>query len=230
MFPASTVPGHMGKLVFGILRGKTVVLMRGRFHNYEGYPMWKTTIPIRVMKALGVHTLFLTNAAGGLNPDFNVGDIMIIRDHIDLPGLTGECVLRGTNDERFGPRFLATVDTYDRELSEIAKTAAAELGLNEILREGTYIMIGGPTFETVAESKLLRSFGGDAVGMSTVAESIVGRHMGMRVFGMSLITDMCSMSYDEKKCTTHQDVLAIGEKRAGDLQKLASLIVEKMTL
>ncbi|KAL3873055.1 hypothetical protein ACJMK2_036216 [Sinanodonta woodiana] len=230
MFPASTVPGHMGKLVFGILKGKTVVLMRGRFHNYEGYPMWKTTIPIRVMKALGVQTLFLTNAAGGLNPNFNVGDIMIIRDHIDLPGLTGECVLRGANDERFGPRFLATVDTYDRELSELAKSAATELGLHEILREGTYIMIGGPTFETVAESKLLRNFGGDAVGMSTVAESIVGRHMGMRVFGMSLITDMCSLSYDEKKCTTHQDVLAIGEKRAGDLQKLASLIVEKMTL
>lgn len=229
-FPVSTVPGHSGKLVLGKLKGKTVVLMRGRFHHYEGYPMWKTTIPIRVMKFLGVKTLFVTNAAGGLNPEFNVGDIMIIRDHIDLPGLTGECVLRSTNDERFGPRFLATVDTYDKTLSDIAKLAAVDLKLGDLIQEGVYIMIGGPTFETVAESRLLRNFGADAVGMSTVAEAVVARHMGIKVLGLSLITDKCSISYDDKSSTTHEEVLAIGQKRAKDLQSLAALIVERMPL
>lgn len=225
-FPVSTVPGHMGKLVFGILEGKTVVLMRGRLHCYEGYPMWKTTIPIRVMKALGVTTIFLTNAAGGINPDFNVGDMMIIRDHIDLPGLTGECVLRGANDERFGPRFLATVDTYDPELRATCKKVFQDLGLSQLMREGTYVMIGGPTFETVAESRLLKAFGGDSVGMSTVAEAIVARHMGMRVFGLSLITDMCCLSYDTANHTTHEEVLAIGQKRAEDLKAIVMRLLK----
>lgn len=229
-FPVSTVAGHSGKLVLGLLKGKCVVLMRGRFHHYEGYPMWKTTLPIRVMKFLGVKTLFLTNAAGGLNPDFRVGDIMIIRDHIDLPGLTGECVLRSTNDERFGPRFLATVDSYDKDLSDIAKLAASDLKLGDLIQEGVYVMIGGPTFETVAESRLLRNFGADAVGMSTVAEAVVARHMGMKVLGISLITDMCSLSYGDKPGTTHEEVLAIGQKRAKDMQGLAALIVERMPI
>lgn len=229
-FPVSTVPGHMGKLVFGILEGKTVVLMRGRLHCYEGYPMWKTTIPIRVMKALGVNTVLLTNAAGGINPDYNVGDLMIIRDHIDLPGLTGECVLRGANDERFGPRFLATVDTYDSELRATCKKVIKDLGLSQLMREGTYVMIGGPTFETVAESRLLKAFGGDAVGMSTVAEAIVARHMGMRVFGLSLITDMCSLSYDTANHTTHEEVLAIGQKRAEDLKSIVMRLLKDTTV
>lgn len=227
-FPTSTVPGHMGKLVFGKLSGQTVVLMRGRLHCYEGYPMWKTTIPIRVMKALGVETLFLTNAAGGLNPDFNTGDIMVIRDHIDFAGLSGECVLRGANDERFGPRFLATVGTWDDGMNELAEKAAQQLGLGKLLRRGVYIMIGGPTFETVAESRLLRNFGADAVGMSTVAEAVVGRHMGMKVFGISLITDKCFLDYNNAKVTTHEEVLAIGQKRAQDLQNLALKILEHM--
>ncbi|KAK3094444.1 hypothetical protein FSP39_001800, partial [Pinctada imbricata] len=227
-FPVSTVPGHMGKLVFGKLKGKTVMLMRGRLHCYEGYPMWKTTIPVRVMKAVGVTHLVLTNAAGGLNPDYSTGDIMIIRDHIDMCGLTGECVLRGANDERFGPRFLATVNTYDPTLRALASTVAKEQGIGDILREGTYVMIGGPTFETVAESRLLRGFGADAVGMSTVAEAVVGRHSSMTIFGLSLITDMCSLSYDDTHGTTHEEVLAIGQKRALDLQKLVMGIVEKM--
>lgn len=227
-FPVSTVPGHMGKLVFGKLKGQIVVLMRGRLHCYEGYPMWKTTIPIRVMKALGVETLFLTNAAGGINPEFNTGDIMIIRDHIDFAGLSGECVLRGANDDRFGPRFLATVGTWDDAMNELAEKAAKELGLGDILRRGVYVMIGGPTFETVAESRLLKNFGADAVGMSTVAEAVVGRHMGMKVFGISLITDKCCLDYTTAKVTTHEEVLAIGQKRAKDLQSLALKILELM--
>ncbi|KAL5009407.1 hypothetical protein ScPMuIL_014988 [Solemya velum] len=227
-FPISTVPGHMGKLVFGTMKGKQVVLMRGRLHYYEGYPMWKTTIPVRVLKACGISTLILTNAAGGLNSDYSVGDIMIIKDHIDLPGISGECVLRGGNDERFGPRFLATVDTYDKELATLTKSIAGKLGLSDIMREGTYIMIGGPTFETVAESRLLRNFGADAVGMSTVPEAIVARHMGMKVFGLSLITDMCSLQYDVASATTHEQVLAAGRKRAKDLQELVSNLVQNM--
>ncbi|KAL5009403.1 hypothetical protein ScPMuIL_014984 [Solemya velum] len=163
-FPTSTVPGHMGKLVFGTMKGKQVVLMSGRLHYYEGYPMWKTTIPVRILKACGISTLILTNAVGGLNPDYSVGDVMIIRDHIDLPGITGQCVLRGENDERFGPRFLATVETYDRELATLTKSIAEKLGLSDIMREGTYIMVGGPTYGTVAEFRLLRGFGADAVG------------------------------------------------------------------
>ncbi|XP_071079874.1 purine nucleoside phosphorylase-like isoform X1 [Haliotis cracherodii] len=162
-FPVSTVPGHMGYLVFGTLSGKPVVLMRGRFHYYEGYPMWKVAMPVRVMKQMGVKTLFVTNAAGGINPDYKAGDMMIIKDHIDLPGLTGECVLIGKNDDRFGPRFPATVDIYDSKLRSMAAEIGKELGYGDYMREGVYIMIGGPTFETVAESRLLKLYGADAV-------------------------------------------------------------------
>ncbi|ESO93590.1 hypothetical protein LOTGIDRAFT_161701 [Lottia gigantea] len=227
-FPVATVQGHEGKLVFGKLEGKTVVLMRGRFHYYEGYPMWKVAMPVRVMKAMGISTLIVTNAAGGLNPEFNTGDLMILRDHIDLPGLTGECVLIGRNDERFGPRFPATVGTYDDQLIKQAKAIAQELGYGPVLREGVYIMIGGPTFETVAESRLLRNWGADAVGMSTVPEAVVAKHCGLKVFGISLITDMCSLSYDAVNATTHEEVLKIGQKRAGDLQKLVSCLIGKI--
>ncbi|KAK7493386.1 hypothetical protein BaRGS_00015286 [Batillaria attramentaria] len=229
-FPVSTVAGHAGKLVFGYLQGKPVVLMRGRFHYYEGYPMWKVAMPVRVMKAMGVGTLVVTNAAGGVNPEFQTGDLMIIKDHIDLPGLTGECVLIGRNDERFGPRFPATVGTYDEDLRNLAKTISVELGYNSIMREGTYIMIGGPTFETVAESRLLRTFGADAVGMSTVPEAVVAKHGGLRVFGISLITDMVALDYNTTRATTHEEVLAVGQKRAGDLQKIVSNLVARMTV
>lgn len=227
-FPTSTVHGHEGKLVFGLLQGKPVVLMRGRFHYYEGYPMWKVAMPVRVMKAMGVTTLIVTNAAGGINQEYQTGDIMIIKDHIDLPGLTGECVLIGKNDERFGPRFPATVETYDKDLRDLAKRVAVELGYGKIVREGTYIMIGGPTFETVAESRLLRLFGADAVGMSTVPEAVVAKHGGLRTFGISLITDMVSMSYDAIRATTHEEVLEVGHKRAKDLQKIISTMIGQL--
>ncbi|PVD25755.1 hypothetical protein C0Q70_13415 [Pomacea canaliculata] len=227
-FPVSTVPGHDGKLVFGLLGGKPVVLMRGRIHYYEGHPMWRVAVPVRIMKALGITTVILTNAAGGLNPEYKTGDIMIIKDHIDLPGLTGECVLIGKNDERFGPRFPATVNTYDQSLQDLAKTIAEKLGYAKILRQGTYVMVGGPTFETVAESRLLRLFGADAVGMSTVPEAIVARHCGLRVFGISLITDMCPQDYNVSRATTHEEVLLVGERRAKDLQKLVTSLVEQM--
>ncbi|XP_076442495.1 purine nucleoside phosphorylase-like [Babylonia areolata] len=229
-FPVSTVPGHEGKLVFGLMEGKSVVLMRGRFHYYEGYPMWKVAMPVRVMKAMGVTTLIVTNAAGGINPEYNTGDIMIIKDHIDLPGLTGECVLIGKNDERFGPRFPATVDTYDKGLRDLAKQVVTELGYGSIAREGVYVMIGGPTFETVAESRLLKLLGADAVGMSTVPEAVVAKHGGLRTFGISLITDMVALEYDTTRATTHEEVLQVGQKRAKDLQKIVSTMVARMSV
>uniref|UniRef100_A0A4W2I202 Inactive ribonuclease-like protein 10 n=1 Tax=Bos indicus x Bos taurus TaxID=30522 RepID=A0A4W2I202_BOBOX len=163
-FPESTVPGHAGRLVFGILNGRACVMMQGRFHMYEGYPFWKVTFPVRVFRLLGVETLVVTNAAGGLNPNFEVGDIMLIRDHINLPGFSGENPLRGPNEERFGVRFPAMSDAYDRDMRQKAHSTWKQMGEQRELQEGTYVMLGGPNFETVAECRLLRNLGADAVG------------------------------------------------------------------
>ncbi|GFR76713.1 purine nucleoside phosphorylase [Elysia marginata] len=219
-FPVSTVKGHSGKFVFGTIQGKPVLLMMGRLHYYEGYPMWKVAMPVRVMKAVGIETLLITNAAGGMDPKHKPGDMMIIKDHIDLPGLTGECVLIGKNDERFGPRFLATSDAYDKHLGEKFKECMVQLGHGSLLHEGVYIMIGGPTFCNTAELKVLRMFGADAVGMSTVPEVVVGRHSGMRVFAMSLITDIVSYDNADDNKVTHEEVLKIAGKSALLLQKI----------
>uniref|UniRef100_A0A0B6ZGY4 Purine nucleoside phosphorylase n=2 Tax=Arion vulgaris TaxID=1028688 RepID=A0A0B6ZGY4_9EUPU len=219
-FPISTVEGHSGNFVFGTISGKPVVLMRGRLHYYEGHPMWKVALPVRVMKAMGIETLLVTNAAGGLNPSYKTGDLMIIKDHIDLPGLTGECVLIGTNDERFGPRFIATNAAYDHDLRKKFKEVACELGYENILQEGVYIMIGGPTFSSAAESRVLRMYGADAVGMSTVPETVVGRHSGMKIFGISLISDMVDMEDGSKFQVTHADVLKTANERAVIMQRI----------
>ncbi|XP_005106222.1 purine nucleoside phosphorylase [Aplysia californica] len=219
-FPVSTVKGHSGHFVFGTLQGKAVLLMRGRLHYYEGYPMWKVAMPVRVMKAVGIETLLVTNAAGGLNPDYKTGDLMVIKDHIDLPGLTGECVLIGKNDERFGPRFLATNGTYDKDLRQKFMEVVAEMGHADIIKEGVYIMIGGPTFSSTAEVRVLRMFGADAVGMSTVPEAVVGRHSSMRVFGVSLITDMVDFEDGSQFQVTHDDVLKVAHQRAQLMKKM----------
>lgn len=219
-FPVSTVKGHSGKFVFGTLSGKPVLLMMGRFHYYEGYPMWKVAMPVRVMKAMGIETLLLTNAAGGLNQSYKTGDIMLLKDHIDLPGLTGECVLIGKNDDRFGPRFLATNGTYDTDLRQKFLRVATELGHGDLMKEGIYIMIGGPTFSSSAEARVLRMFGADAVGMSTVPESVVGRHSGMRILGLSLITDMVELEDGSQFQVTHEDVLKTANERAQLMQKM----------
>uniref|UniRef100_A0A8I5Y9C1 Purine nucleoside phosphorylase n=1 Tax=Rattus norvegicus TaxID=10116 RepID=A0A8I5Y9C1_RAT len=165
-FPQSTVQGHAGRLVFGFLNGRSCVMMQGRFHMYEGYSLSKVTFPVRVFHLLGVDTLVVTNAAGGLNPKFEVGDIMLIRDHINLPGFCGQNPLRGPNDERFGVRFPAMSDAYDRDMRQKAFNAWKQMGEQRELQEGTYIMSAGPTFETVAESCLLRMLGADAVGIA----------------------------------------------------------------
>ena len=184
-FPLSTVEGHSGYLIFGHLAGKEVVVMQGRFHFYEGYSMEKVTFPVRVMKFLGVETLLVSNAAGGMNPDFEVGDLMLIRDHINMQPVHP---LTGKNDSRLGPRFPDMSKPYDEELSDAAIRIAKEKGIK--LQTGVYVGVQGPTFETPAEYKMFRIIGGDAVGMSTVPEIIVARHMNMRCFAMSVITDL----------------------------------------
>jgi len=199
-FPTSTVPGHKGKLVFGKLFGKRVIAMAGRFHFYEGYGAEQVVFPIRVMKLLGVEVLLLSNAAGGVNPDFKVGDLMIIRDHISIDIHNP---LIGKNMDELGPRFPDMSEPYKNYLIEKAKTIAA--GLNISAKEGVYFAVTGPTFETKAEYKMIHILGGDAVGMSTAQECIVANHMGMHVFAMSVITDVGLR--EEHNIISHEEVL-----------------------
>lgn len=229
-FPRSTVQGHAGRLVFGFLNGRSCVMMQGRFHMYEGYPLSKVTFPVRVFHLLGVKTLVVTNAAGGLNPKFEVGDIMLIRDHINLPGFCGQNPLRGPNEERFGARFPAMSDAYDRNMRQKAFTAWKQMGEQRELQEGTYVMLGGPNFETVAESRLLRMLGADAVGMSTVPEVIVARHCGLRVFGFSLITNKVVMDYENLEKANHKEVLDAGKAAAQKLETFVSILMESISL
>ncbi|XP_028449721.1 purine nucleoside phosphorylase 5b [Perca flavescens] len=227
-FPRSTVHGHAGQLVFGTLKGKPCVCMQGRFHLYEGHPIQKITLPMRVFKLMGVETVILTNAAGGLNQDYKVGDVMILKDHINMPGFAGITPLAGPNDERFGVRFPCMSDAYDRELRQLAHDVASELGYDNFLREGVYCFLGGPSFETIAECRMLHSLGADAVGMSTVHEVIVARHAGMRVFALSLISNRSVMDYDSQEKANHEEVLETGMMRAEQLEKLVSTMVTRL--
>uniref|UniRef100_A0A8C5BKJ8 Purine nucleoside phosphorylase n=1 Tax=Gadus morhua TaxID=8049 RepID=A0A8C5BKJ8_GADMO len=219
-FPQSTVHGHAGQLVFGTLQGKQCVCMQGRFHLYEGYPVQKITLPIRVFKLMGVQTVILTNAAGGLNPGYRVGDVMVIRDHINMPGMAGNNPLAGLNDERFGVRFPCMSDAYDRKLREMAHEVGEELGFSDFLKEGVYVVLGGPSFETIAECRMLHSMGADAVGMSTGHEVIVARHCGMRCFALSLISNQSVMDYTSKEKANHEEVLETGKERAAQMEQL----------
>ena len=183
-FPVSTVEGHKGQLILGKLGGKLVLALQGRFHYYEGYSMEWVTFPVRVFKRLGIETLFVSNASGGLNPNFKVGDIMMITDHINMFGTSP---LIGPNLDELGPRFPNMIQAYDQVLRDKAVQIASANKIN--LKQGVYIGVTGPTYETPAEYKMFRLLGGDAIGMSTVPEVIIARHMGMRVFGLSIITD-----------------------------------------
>lgn len=229
-FPQSTVHGHAGQLVFGTLKGKPCVCMQGRFHLYEGYSIQKITLPMRVFKLMGVETMIMTNAAGGLNQDYKVGDVMIIKDHINMPGFAGVSPLTGPNDDRFGVRFPCMSDAYDRELRQLAHDVAAELSYSDFLQEGVYCVLGGPSFETIAECRLLHKLGADAVGMSTVHEVIVARHAGMRCFALSLITNRAVMDYDSQEKANHEEVLEAGRQRAEQLEKLVSTMVARLEL
>jgi purine-nucleoside phosphorylase len=184
-FPVSTVPGHAGRLILGSLGGKEIVAMQGRFHYYEGYSMETVTFPVRVLALLGIELLILSNAAGGLNPSYDIGDIMLINDHINMMGVNP---LSGPNIPELGPRFPDMSEPYDHSI--LAKARSIALKNNIETREGVYVGMSGPTYETPAEYNFLRLAGGDAVGMSTVPEVIVARHMGLPCFALSVITDL----------------------------------------
>lgn len=185
-FPLSTVESHAGRLISGRLSGRQVLAMQGRFHRYEGYSLRQATFPVRVLRQLGAHTLIVSNACGGMRPDWGAGDLMLIADHINL---LGDNPLVGPNDDRLGPRFPDISAAYDEQLRATARAVATEQGI--VLREGVYLAVAGPNLETRAEYRMLRELGADVVGMSTVPEVLVAVHGGMRVLGISIITDMC---------------------------------------
>ncbi len=207
-FARSTVPGHGGRLVIGDLLGVPVAIMQGRAHMYEGHPLWQITLPVRVARAMGAETLIVTNAAGGINRSFSPGDVMLITDHINLVGLTGHNPLIGPNHESLGPRFPDMINAYDPGLCRTAVRAAESAGVE--LRQGVYVGLSGPMFETPAEVRFLRAIGADAVGMSTVNEVVVARHAGMRVLGLAGITNVSRLSADEGEPPSHEEVLQAG--------------------
>lgn len=212
-FPVSTVQGHKGALVFGTIGDKRVVAMQGRFHFYEGYSMKEVTFPVRVMKYLGITQLIVSNASGGVNPKYKVGSIVLIKDHINM---APEHPLRGKNDERFGPRFVNMSEPYSKNM--IAKAKSIALDLNIEVHDGIYLGLQGPTFETLAEYRMVKILGADCVGMSTVPEVIVARHMALETFGISVITDMG----DEESITTisHDEVLDAANKAEPKVRRL----------
>jgi purine-nucleoside phosphorylase len=222
-FHAPKVLGHRGELAIGLMSGQPVAALRGRFHYYEGYSMQEVTFPVRVLQALGCETLIVTNAAGGLRPEWQVGDIMRISDQIFLPGMVGAHPLRGENDDRLGPRFPAMVGAFENELVPLARAVAAEQGTT--LREGVYCMLSGPAFESAAELRMLRIWGADAVGMSTAPEVLVARHGGMRVLGFSLITNL---ALPDGPPANHAEVLEAGEQAKPRFSALIHGILARM--
>ena len=206
-WPVSTVQGHKGQLVIGRLMGKSILVLQGRAHYYEGYSMPRIGLPVRVMQRLGVNTVILTNAAGGINPDFSAGDLMLITDHLSLLPMTGPNPLRGPNLDEFGPRFPDMSQVYDKELLAIAQKVSDDLNLN--VRRGIYVGLSGPSFETPADCRFLRLAGADAVGMSTVPEAIVARHGGLRVLGISGISN--KIDINGNNVASHEEVLEAGK-------------------
>ncbi len=220
-FPASTVEGHKGQLVIGELRGKMVVAMQGRFHYYEGYSLDTVTFPVRVMSAIGVKSILVTNAAGGVNTDFAPGDLMIIQDHLNL---TGRNPLIGPNDAQLGVRFPDMSEAYSRELLQVAEQVASEQGIP--IQKGIYAGLTGPSYETPAEIRMLRTLGADAVGMSTVPEVIVARHSGMKVLGISCISNMAAGILPQP--LSHEEVMETAENAKEKFLGLVQGIIEKL--
>ncbi len=217
-FPVSTVEGHSGEMIFGYLGGKYIMALNGRFHYYEGYPMDKVTYPVRVMKLMGIRRLVVSNAAGGINPAHRIGDIMIINDHINM---IPEHPLRGKNIDELGPRFVDMKDAYNPAMIRRAKEIAAENGIE--VCEGVYLALQGPTFETQAEYLMVSRLGGDAVGMSTVPEVIVARHMGIEVFGVSIITDLGLPG--KMANVSHEEVQAVGRTATPKVMKIVKELI-----
>jgi purine-nucleoside phosphorylase len=220
-FPLSTVESHAGRLLCGTLGGQTIVAMQGRFHRYEGYSLQQVTFPVRVMRALGADTLMVSNACGGLNPLWSAGDVMLISDHINL---LGDSPLIGPNDDRLGPRFPDLSTPYDASLRAHARAVAMGRGIP--LREGVYVAVAGPNLETRAEYRFLRMIGADVVGMSTVPEVLVGIHAGMRVLGLSIVTDMCLP--DALAPATVERIIAVANRAEPALTDLVRGVLERM--
>ena len=218
-FPQTTVIGHGGKLIYGLLEGKKVLLMSGRFHYYEGYDMQMVTFPMRIFHLLGIKNLIVSNASGGVNPDFNVADIMLITDHINM---FPEHPLRGKNIDDLGPRFVDLSETYNVKMLQVAENVANNL--NILFKKGIYVGLQGPTFETPAEYGMVRIIGGDAVGMSTVPEVIVAKHMGMNCFGISIITDMGGSEI--AIAVSHDEVLHAAKKATPNVIKIVRGLVK----
>ncbi len=220
-FPVSTVEGHAGELVAGKVRGKTILIMKGRFHAYEGYGAETVSFPVRVMKELGIHTLIVTNAAGGINTSYQVGDIMVIGDHLNM---TSRNPLMGPNDDALGVRFPDMSEAYSRKLRKLAHEVAAKQNFS--LREGVYVGLLGPSYETPAEIRMLRTLGADAVGMSTVPEVIVARHSGIEVLGFSCISNMAAGILDQP--LSHAEVMETTERVKPRFLKLVLGIIEAL--
>ena len=225
-FPVSTALGHKGELLLGKAAQRPILVMRGRHHTYEGWSPAQATFPVRVMHRLGIRTLILTNAAGGLNPAFRVGQIMLMRDHIALPAMAGLNPLRGPNANEFGDRFPAMNDAYSRRLVNLARTAARETGIE--LQEGVYVWVAGPNFETPAEIRLLRAWGGDAVGMSTVPEAMVACHAGLEVLAFSTITNLCVDTLEATDRPDAEEVVAAGRAVGEAYAKLLRTLLPRL--
>ncbi len=220
-FPTSTAPGHKGELLFGEISGQPTMLMSGRFHYYEGYSMRTVTFPVRVMQELGIETMIITNASGGLDPSFDVGHPMVIRDQINF---MGDSPLIGPNVDDWGPRFPDMSEPYDRDLIDTALEAAKELGIG--VYEGVYVAVSGPNFETPAELRMLRRFGAEAVGMSTVPEVIVANHAGMRVLGISAITDRAVP--EDLKPLTAEEVLQVAKQTGSKISSIILRVIKRL--
>ena len=223
-FPVSTVMGHAGRLVIGKLEGQAVFVMQGRIHFYEGYNMAQVTLPVRVMQRLGIEILIVTNAAGGVNPAFTPGDVMLITDNLNLIGIAGQNPLIGPNLDKIGPRFPDMSQAYDRALCDLARSVARQE--NIILQEGIYAGLSGPSFESPADLRFLRLAGADSVGMSTVPEVIVARHGGMRVLGLSGISNKANL--DGSTVTTHEEVMEAGKFITPKIEKLIRGILRQL--
>ena len=217
-FPIATVESHKGRLIFGKIDGKKVLAMQGRFHFYEGYSMKEVTFPIRVMKYLGIEKLIVSNASGGVNPNYKVGSIVIIKDHVNM---MPEHPLRGKNDPRFGPRFVNMSEPYSRKMMAKFKEIASELGIT--VQDGVYLGLQGPTFETLSEYKMVKALGCDCVGMSTVPEVIVARHMDLETFGISVITDMGDAENIDS--ITHEEVLEAAKEAEPHVRRLIKELI-----
>ncbi|CAH8643575.1 unnamed protein product [Heterobilharzia americana] len=229
-FPRTSVAGHAGNLVFGKLGTRSVVAMQGRFHMYEGYTSQEIAIPIRVMKILGVKVLLVSNASGGLNRSLSCGNFVVVKDHISLPGLSLNNVLLGPNEDKFGPRFLATSNAYNPELRKLSIQLSEKLNIRHLVHEGVYAFAGGPTYESPAECKMLLSMGADIVGMSTVPEVLIAHHCGISVLAISLVTNMCILDVESNVTANHEEVLDTAKKSAAILQSWFKEIINNISI